>query len=97
MIADMLAMNDIEPVIEGESLQIAAGEVPVIGLVRVNVEDGDAPEALRLVRQYERNRTTGATPAKRHPVLRFIDAVLAAITRCMKAIAGQRRTPPLEK
>lgn len=87
MVADMLRLNGLNPQIDGESLQIAIGELPAIGTLTVNVDDSEFPEALVLVRQYQRDRSENTDGSQNSGMetgfMGFTDGLMNALRRCL--------------
>jgi hypothetical protein len=53
LVADLLARSHIEARIEGEFLAGGIGDLPVVGLVRVVVNEDDVEVARSLIAQWE--------------------------------------------
>lgn len=96
MVADMLRLNGLNPQIEGESLQIAIGELPAIGTLTVNVDDSEFPEALVLVRQYQRDRSenpdSSQIPENQSVFMGLADSLMNGLRRFLSFLV-QGRSP----
>lgn len=79
MVADILEMHDIETRIDGETLEIAMGEVPALGIVRVMVHEESIPNARHLVDDFfkENPNESGGQNEARHPgiITRLIESI----------------------
>ena len=77
MIVHLLGQAGITAHVQGEHLQSGVGELPAAGLVAVAVaDDADAPEAVRIVREWERSNPPDAkaatpVPSSRNALIAF--------------------------
>jgi hypothetical protein len=91
MVADLLAQQDLEPTVEGEMLEIATGEVPAIGLVRVLVPDRQSERAEAIVRDFEISRSGSSAPAPaHHPLIHTVDWFIHTLTKALHDISTRR-------
>lgn len=91
LVADLLAQQDLQPTVEGEMLEIAAGEVPAIGLVRVLVPDRQSERAEAIVRDFEKSRSDSSAPAHaEHPMITLVDRFIHTLTKALNDISTRR-------
>jgi len=57
MAADMLELNGIKTETQGESLEMALGEVPLLGIIRVLVHDEDFDKAQQIISDFHKSRS----------------------------------------
>ena len=53
IVRGLLEQHGVTARVNGEYLQGGIGELPLIGLITVSVEEEDYEEALKLIREYE--------------------------------------------
>lgn len=57
MAADMLELNGIRTETQGEALEMALGEIPLLGIIRVLVQDEDYENAEKVISDFHASRS----------------------------------------
>jgi len=66
MLRDLLAQEGLSPVIQGEHLQGAIGELPAAGLVRLEVPEPQQAQAREIIARWEASQPRETAPAPQH-------------------------------
>lgn len=64
MLANLLRQAGFSPFIQGEHLTGGIGELPALGLLRLNVPEGEYPAARKLIEDWEADQTPAPSDAK---------------------------------
>lgn len=66
MLRDLLAQEGLSPVIQGEHLQGAMGELPAAGLVRLEVPEPEQAKAREIIARWEADQPSETAPIPQH-------------------------------
>lgn len=66
MLRDLLAQEGLSPVIQGEHLQGAMGELPAAGLVRLEVPEPEQAKAREIIARWEAAQPSETAPIPQH-------------------------------
>ena len=66
MLRDLLAQEGLSPVIQGEHLQGAVGELPAAGLVRLEVLEPEQAKAREIIARWEADQPSETAPIPQH-------------------------------
>lgn len=93
LIEDMLENQGISTLTRGESLEIATGELPAQGLIKILVEDEDKFKAREIISEFYRLRNEDADRnSKESNGLPWIDGIMRSLRQFLLGLTGSNKS-----